>query len=341
MSHQQSQFEEYLQTFRAYFEGPGHSAIDDVLDRYDPAVVSDRYPEPVRIDWQQLRAFDSDLADNLQSHPSTIKQYAEEAVKTDYSVINKHDREVSLNTVLRVRNLPEEHTHPVDLLRGYHLDRLIAVDVKVVKVDPVNPMITEAAYECQRCGTVTYIPQRPYAKMQEPQDCMGCEQEGPFRIIERQSDFGDCQLVKAIAADPILDEPRALRIFLMDDLCGRLRKDDEVTLVGIYKLLPFDHPKQKRTNMETYLKVVSLDTDDTVEVGRMDAADLSDLILEYVTEHEEPQTTNDGEWYVARADVEDDITAQTDVSENDVQARIDGLIDENELIEQPGGRLAS
>ena len=341
MAHQQSQLEAYAQTFREFFEGPGRSAIDDVLDRYDPQKVADRHPEPVRIDWQALQAFDAELADDLQTHPSIITQYAQEAVKTDYSATKQNGREVSLRTILRVRNLPDEHTHPVDLLRGYHLDRLIAVDVKIVKVDPVNPMITEAAYECQRCGTLTYIPQKPYAKMRDPEACMGCEEEGPFQILESKSEFGDCQLIKAIASDPILDEPRVLRLFLEDDLCGRLRKDEEVTLVGIYKLLPFDHPKQKRTNMETYLKVVSLDADDTAEVGRMDASELGGVILDYVAEHEAPQTTDDGEWYVARADVEREVTTQTAASENDISARIDDLIDENELIEQPGGRLAS
>lgn len=326
--------------FKRYFAGPGSDAVDDFLDRYDYERVANTYAEPIRVDWQQLRAFDDELAGKLQQHPKQYADHAESALRDEYSVEGRNGP-ASVRAALRVRNLPDEHTHAVDLLRGHHLDRLVAVDVEIIKVEPVNPMLTEAAYECKRCGTMTYIPQRPYAKMREPEDCMSCEEEGPFRLSQSRSEFEDCQLAKCVAADPILEEPRKLRLFLRNDLCGRLRKKETLTVVGVYRILPFDHPDQKRTNMETYLDALSLDTDDVAQVGRMDAAELGERIVDYVADHEPPEETDDGEWYVDRGDVEEHITASTNASESDVAACINDLVDDNELIPQARGRLAT
>jgi replicative DNA helicase Mcm len=327
------------QRFINFFDGPGADALDAALTDYDHDAVTQTYPQPVRFDWQALDDYDEKLARNIRRKPTETLTVGDHALRKQYEVPRDDGQSVAPITVLRPVNLPAEHIHPIDLIRSQHLDELIGVATEVVEVNPVEPMISSAAYECRLCGTLMRVPQSPYAKLMEPAECMGCE-KSEFGLNESQSEFDDCQLAKVKAADPSLDSPRVLRIFLENDLCGRIRKDEQVGMVGVYKTLPFDHPKQKGTNMETYLKVVSLDKEDTSAVGRIDDAELAERVINYVSNHEAPETTDDEQWYVSRSDVEQAVAGQTAAATSDVRACINELLDENKLIRQASNRLA-
>ncbi|ELZ91158.1 ATP-binding protein [Haloferax sulfurifontis] len=98
------------------------------------------------------------------------------------------------------RNPPEDMVFrpssdsPSDLI-----GQLVAFRGTCVVQSAVKPTVKEAAWECQRCGTVTYLPQISSADegIQKPHECQGCERQGPFRLDKEQSDVEDTQAIKA------------------------------------------------------------------------------------------------------------------------------------------------
>ena len=137
--------------------------------------LAQKYPTDQKslwIDWQDLYRFDPDLADDYRSQPGQMQDYAEEALRLyDLPV------DVKLGQAhVRVRNLPE--STDIRALRHEHHGRLISVQGIVRKATDVRPKVTNAAFECQRCGTLTRIPQVA-GDFQEPHECQGCERQGP------------------------------------------------------------------------------------------------------------------------------------------------------------------
>jgi len=104
---------------------------------------------------------------------------------------------------------------------------------QIARATPSKPKLAEAAFECQRCGTITYVPAQGM-DLQEPHECQGCERQGPFRIDHEKSDFIDYQALRIQrppeqqgAGDAHID------IRLEDDLAGAgVTSGDRVTVTG-------------------------------------------------------------------------------------------------------------
>ena len=118
--------------------------------------LAQKYPNEQRslyVDWDDLYRFDPDLADDLIAQPDQMRDYAEEALRlydlpVDVKLGQAHVRVKNLQEATDIRNI-----------RARHRGQLIAVTGIVRKATDVRPKVTEAAFECQRCGTLTRIPQ--------------------------------------------------------------------------------------------------------------------------------------------------------------------------------------
>nr|WP_233265185.1 hypothetical protein [Halomarina oriensis] len=250
-------------------------AVDSLADEYGPGRCS------VRLDWAAFSDFDRGLAEQLREDPRQQRVLAEQALvnlRPDLERQRRHaGRHARLN--VRIRNLPTEHTYRVGKQRTRHLGHLIALTGTVIETEGVVPFASEAAWECQRCGTMTRMKQSA-GKMIEPSICGACENQGPFVFNERESDLVDFQEVVLIPQDTELDSPPAVTVFAKDDLCDRMGVDDRVTVVGVFDTLP----KQNETKLKTYVEAFDLDVDEYQEVGA-DSAELSDRIVAFVEEH--------------------------------------------------------
>ena len=220
--------------------------------------LAQQYPNEKRslyIDWDDLYRYDVDIADDYLAQPQQIQEYAEEALRLyDLPV------DVSLGQAhVRIRNLPE--TTVINSLRARHVNTLVAVEGVVVDASDVQPKIQEAAFECQRCGTLTYIPQSGN-DIQKPHECQGCERRGPFRINFDQSELIDAQ--ELVLHDlPGTDdrELTELPVRLEDDITGLVTDQDRVTVVGILHL----QQEENSSRFDTYLDALSVSTQDTAE----------------------------------------------------------------------------
>ncbi|MYL15687.1 minichromosome maintenance protein MCM [Halorubrum distributum] len=234
-------------------------------ERYRDAVgtLAQRYPNEQRslvIDYDELFEFDHAIAEDVLAKPGEMREYFEEALRAydlpaDVDLANAH---------VRVSNLPAEHTYypggfsPTEQASNYR-----AITGEVSKVTDQYSKIVEAAFECRRCGTMTYIPQTD-SGFQEPHECQGCERQGPFDVNYDQSAFVDAQQFR-LATPPEISEGSGTEIdvFVEDDLADIVTAGDRVTVAGTIHLEQQTQGNEKTGKFEPYIDAGALEVNET------------------------------------------------------------------------------
>jgi len=253
---------ELIDTFEEFYRSYYRNEIGELAQKYPNEQKS------LYIDWQDLYKFDPNLADDFRNKPQQLREYAEEALRLyDLPV------DVSLGQAhVRVRGLPERTD--IRDIRADHRGMLIAVQGIVRKATNVRPKITTAAFECQRCGTLTRIPQEG-GDFQEPHECQGCERQGPFRINYDQSEFIDAQKLRVQESPEGLrggETPQSIDVNIEDDITGEVTAGDHVEVTGILKLEQQVSDREKSAMFDVYMDGLTVEIEDE-QFEEMDITD--------------------------------------------------------------------
>ncbi|SEN67780.1 replicative DNA helicase Mcm [Halorientalis persicus] len=243
---------EVIDLFEEFYRNYYRNEIGELAQKYPNEQKS------LYVDWQDLYRFDPDLADDYRNHPSQFQDYAEEALRLyDLPV------DVKLGQAhVRVQNLPE--TTGIRDIRADHRGKLIAVTGIVRKATDVRPKVTTAAFECQRCGTLTRIPQAA-GDFQEPHECQGCERQGPFRINYDQSEFVDAQKLRVQESPEGLrggETPQSIDVNIEDDITGRVTAGDHVRVSGELNLDQRSNQGEKSAMFDVYMDGSAVEIED-------------------------------------------------------------------------------
>ncbi|MDZ5812426.1 minichromosome maintenance protein MCM, partial [Halorubrum sp. AD140] len=242
--------ERFIQFYRNYY-------------REEIGTLAQRYPNEQRslyVDYDDLFQFDRDLAEDFRTKPDQMREYAEEALRL-YDL----PADVSLGRAhVRIENLPESIDIRGIRVHDDHIGRLVSVKGIIRKATDVRPKVTEAAFECQRCGTMTYIPQSD-GGFQEPHECQGCERQGPFRVNFDQSEFIDSQKLRIQESPEGLrggETPQSLDIDIVDDITGKVSPGDHVTAVGVLHIEQVEQGNEKSAIFDLYMDGVAISIED-------------------------------------------------------------------------------
>jgi replicative DNA helicase Mcm len=257
--------------------------IDRFLEFYrtycadDIGQLAQAYPndrKSLYLDWEDLYRFDRDMAEDYIAKPGQMQDYAEEALRlydlpADVKLGNAHVRMTNLGESTGIREIRERHH-----------GNLISVQGTVNKATSVRPKLQEAAFECQRCGTLSYIPQ--HGGFTEPHQCEGCERQGPFNINFEQSEFVDAQTLRVQESPEGLrggQTPEAIDINIEDDITGEVTAGDHVRVTGILRLEQQGNQQEKSLVFEKYMDGVAVEIEDE-EFDEMDIteADKQEII---------------------------------------------------------------
>ncbi|AUG49448.1 ATP-dependent DNA helicase (plasmid) [Haloarcula taiwanensis] len=213
--------EELIQFFRDYYS----EEIAQLAQRYP------REQKSLHVDYGDLYRFDPGLADDVRNHPKELQEHLEEALRLyDLPIA------VELNDAhVRIYNLPEIHVFdPSGVSRHENIGQLLDIRRQVQKVSDVKPRLTEAVWECQRCGIQTEIPQHGES-LQEPHECQGCERQGPFSLDVSASSWIDHQYARIQQPPEKTNggEAQSVDAHLEDDLIEGFDAGDRVVLTGI------------------------------------------------------------------------------------------------------------
>ncbi len=243
---------ELVDTFEEFYRDYYRNEIGELAQSY-PTEQKSLY-----VDWQDLYRFDPALADDFRNKPQQLREYAEEALRLyDLPV------DVSLGQAhVRVENLPE--STDIREIRADHRGALISVKGIVRKATDVRPKITNAAFECQRCGTLSRIPQSD-GDFQEPHECQGCERQGPFRINFDQSEFIDAQKLRIQESPEGLrggETPQSIDVNIEDDITGEVTAGDHVEVTGVLKLEQQGNDREKSQMFDVYMNGYAVSIED-------------------------------------------------------------------------------
>lgn len=241
-----------------------------VYYRDEVGKLAEAYPgrDHLAIEWSDLHQFDQDVAEDYLDDPDRIGDYLSLAIE-EYDVAVPYALE---GVEIRVVGLHDTDVHqPIEIAKlddpGY-----IGVQGDLAKVTEPKDELDEAAFECQRCGAFTYVPQT--GGFQEPHQCSGCERDGPFEINFEESAF---QKLSKIRIQTPPDERGDLQSQYIDgyvrgdlvweghDQFGIVaRSGDKVTVYGTIGHEQRTKGKQKTRLFDTYLDVdaIEFDTDD-------------------------------------------------------------------------------
>ena len=247
----------------------GNESLTDRLirfldERYHDAigVLAQHYPQEQRslvIDYDELYAFDHDLAEDALTKPEELREYCEEALRlydlpADIDLANAH---------VRIENLPETETYyPGEFSPTEESGRYRAIRGEISQASDVYSNMTEAAFACRRCGTMSYIPQSD--RFQEPHECQGCERQGPFDVNLDQSEFVDAQQLRITTPPEIASGAGTdIDVFVEDDLADVATVGDRVTINGVIHLEQQTNGREKTGKFDPYVEGVSIEVDET------------------------------------------------------------------------------
>src|SRR6056297_2251244 len=146
--------------------------------------------------FEDILNFDPPLANYLRNYPEEALMDAVDALKTLLRF--EAGGSFNANEDYFVRIATQNNSNEVQLkkIRARHIDKLIYVKGIIIRASNVRPEIANAAFECQLCGNITFIPQNGL-KIIEPEECSNpnCNNKRNFSIKTDQSKFVDYQLI--------------------------------------------------------------------------------------------------------------------------------------------------
>lgn len=222
--------------------------------------LAQKYPrdqQSLWIDWTDIHRFEPDIATDTRNEPDEMVDYFQEA-------LGQYDLPVDVDLSdahVRLHNLPPTDSHAVGGYRSDDIGRLIAVEGQVSKRTKVRPKPVSAAYECERCGTITRIPQGDQG-IQEPHECQGCERQGPFNLNRRQSEWRDHQLIRVQQPPEEATDGDGVHVdvHIEDDLVELVETGDRVTVNGVMGL---EEPDNDSIAFDPYIDGNSIEVEET------------------------------------------------------------------------------
>src|SRR3990170_4632502 len=249
--------DELIAKWEEFFEEMGY--LSKVIS------ITDRYPEERshEVQFDELNRFDTDMAIFLLRHPLNALTAGEEAIRR-----LTPPGEEGLAIHLRLEGLPRDRRIPIRDLRAKHLGQYVAVEGLVRKSTEVRPRVTDALFQCLRCGTIIKEPQDGQ-NFREPLECYeeqgGCKRSASatkFRLMTETSLYVDTQKLEIQEAPEGLrggEEPQRLTAYVEDDLTGRITPGQRVVLNGVLRSVQKGRPGAKSTLFDIFTDVNSVE----------------------------------------------------------------------------------
>ena len=227
--------------------------------------LAQRYPNEqcsLYIDWRDIYQFDTEIANDYINSPGQMREYFEEALRQydlpiDVSLSRAH---------VRVHHLDDANVFQVGGYSPSQKDgEYMELSGQVAITSKVKPKPLELAFDCQRCGTTSSVPQSDTG-IQEPYECSGCERQGPFQIDHEQSEFVDVQQIrlKQPPEETNGGSGEDIDVIVHDDLVDRIRAGDHATIAGTLRMIqPSQTTSGSTATFETYFEGEAITIDET------------------------------------------------------------------------------
>jgi len=222
--------------------------------------IANAWPEKrsVIVPYKDIQRFDADLAIFLLDNPKITLEKASNAISNILPPDKKVPIHVRVNELSSKKGLTRLDIRD---LRAKHVGKFVAIEGLIRRATEVRPRVLEAAFQCERCGTIT-LKKQDDIHVKEPLECDkdagGCGSASGrtrFKLLTEvtiltgnmmhgnedrtnPSEFIDTQKIEAQESPEGLrggEQPKRLEIYIEDDLCGLVSPGDRVILNGILR----------------------------------------------------------------------------------------------------------
>lgn len=281
--HKTQRFEDF---YRLFEDKPGvykyQEQINDIISKNSDSLI---------IFYEDLLAFDSQLAEMLKKDPESL---IEEAIKAFKNALKfQGSKPIDKDYFVRISTIDEKSplTIPLRGLRAKHIDTLVSFKGILIRSSPIRPKLIDATFECLVCKTQFNVTQLT-SRIKWPKFCIkkSCKAkaQSDFRLISKHSTFIDWQSVtiQEIPEDlPPGRIPRAIQSILKHDLVDTVKPGDRVKVIGVYRSVLAQSTKSiNSTLFKTYIEVNLIDpedkTDEIIDLSNEDRKEIEKLSKE-------------------------------------------------------------
>jgi replicative DNA helicase Mcm len=156
---------------------------------------------------------------------------------------------------VQVVDLPEWYSYyPGEFSPKDEAGHYRSVTGEIARATDVYARLQEAAFECQRCATITRVPQTD-SSFQEPHECQGCERQGPFSVDLDRSSLIDAQMLRLQTPPEVAQGAgQEIDVYLEgEELVDMATVGDRVTVTGTIHLEQLSSGGSKTPKFEPYL----------------------------------------------------------------------------------------
>jgi len=272
--------------YRLFQEKPGVykylDQINDVISKGGTTLI---------VFYEDLLAFDPQIADKLKTDPESVLEDAIEAFKN----ILKFQGTVITNQYYFVRVTTQDKKCPLFIhlrgLRAKNIDNFIWSNGILIRSSTIRPKLKRATFECVLCGSQFEVTQLT-SKIKWPNFCSNqrckAKSQSDFRLISKSSEFIDWQsiMIQEIPEDlPPGRIPRSVQAILTHDLVDSVKPGDRIKIMGIFKsVLAHSTQSNNSTLFKTFIDVNFIDPEDkseqTVDLSKEDKETIEELSKE-------------------------------------------------------------
>lgn len=225
------------------------------------AEIHDRYPDEksVNVQYNDIDGVNPDFAMYLLDKPDRCIKIGEETIKERLS----SDWNPTDYVNLRIKDLPKDAKVEVRDLRSKHLGKLVAVEGLVRKATLPKLRMTNAFFECSKCGEKQAIRQRGMF-ITEPVACKtdACNKSAlRFSLLEEECQYINTQKIEIQENPEGLRggaQPERLTGLIEDDVAGIVTPGNRITMNGIIR--PVEKgDRDKTTVFDIYMDIQSVE----------------------------------------------------------------------------------
>jgi replicative DNA helicase Mcm len=220
---------------------------------------SDTNKSSLYVKFSDLERCDPEFASELLESPEKMLGSARAAL---FQIDLPKDAQLD-RVQVRITELPGRFR--IGQLNSAHIDRLIAIEGRVVQADKArSKRVSSAVFLCLRCGNV-FLQDLTRVDRADPEvRCSNheCGRRGPFRPLINNSGYVNAQKIRLQEFLENIKEgvpPRELDVELEDDLVGRAFPGDRVIVNGVLKFYPRKSQASKSTDFNLFFKSISVE----------------------------------------------------------------------------------
>lgn len=247
--------------------------------------LANLYPEEksLMVDYWDLHKYNDEFAEAL------LKKPRERIPNAERAIWELCPADAKSNIHFRLRKIPSQ-TSRIELrdLRTLHLEKFIAVEGLVRSRSEVRPRIISAIFKCSRCGFEMVIPQDETV-LKEPfvcgnESCGRAANATTFNLMKTTSEYLDMQILNIQESPEGLKDsapPERLKIFLKDDLCGKVSPGERIIINGILFTSQRKISNQKTTDYDLFMEAFSLEQESTpyeeIQISAQEEAEIREM----------------------------------------------------------------